>query len=86
VWKCFKEFKFENLLKNTKENPEAGLKYIRTNFLRYIPLHNLNDDNDISSKNDIPTYVNIDGESYGMQPFQIKVRQKCVNIYSFKKK
>ena len=85
MWAIFKEFKFENFLKNKKENTEVALKYIRTNFLRYIPLNNIDENSQSNSKTGISTFVNIDGESYKMEPFQIKVIQKCINIYSYKK-
>ena len=85
MWNIFKEFKFENFLKNKKENEEVALKYIRTNFLRFIPLNSINEHSQTSSKTDFSTYVNIDGEAYKMEPFQIKVRQKCINIYSYGK-
>jgi len=85
MWTIFKEFKFENFLKNKKENREVALKYIRTNFLRYIPLNSIDENSQTKSKNCISTFVNIDGESYKMEPFQIKVIQKCITIYSYAK-
>ena len=85
LWKVFKEFKFENLLRDKKENPDAGLSYRRSNFLRYVPLHNLEDNDDIHTKDDVPSFLFIDGERYRMDPFQIKVKQRCINIFSFKR-
>lgn len=83
LWTAFKEFKFDDLLKGKRENSDAGLSYRRTNFFRYIPLHDLNDNDNIDSKNDIPSIINIDGERYDLEPFQIKVKKRCINIFSF---